>query len=52
MTYLLKKRSSALHIPKKRRMIMATFLLSSVESCGAGGHGISSKERGVLPLQS
>jgi len=40
MAYLLKKRSSAPHIPKKkRRVTMATFLLSSVKSC-EGGHGL------------
>jgi len=39
--YLLKKRRSALPLPKeKRRMAMATFLLSSVKSC-EGGHGLS-----------
>ena len=32
MAYLLKKRSSALHIPKKRRMTMATCLSSSLDS--------------------
>jgi len=33
MAYLLKKRRSALPIPKERgKMTMATFLLSSVES--------------------
>ena len=40
MAYLLEKRRSALPTPKKkRRMTMATFLLSSVESC-EGGHGL------------
>jgi len=33
MAYLLKKRVSALHIPREKgRMTMVTFLLSSVES--------------------
>ena len=40
MAYILEKRRSALPSPKKKgRMTMATFLLSSVESCG-GGHGL------------
>ena len=40
MAYLLEKRRSALPTPKKkRRMTMATFLLSSVKSC-EGGHGL------------
>ena len=40
MAYLLKKRGSALPIPREKgRMTMATFFLSSVES-GEGGHGL------------
>jgi hypothetical protein len=40
MSYLLKKRRSALPIPREKgRMTMATFLLSSVKSC-EGGHGL------------
>ena len=40
MAYLLKKRRSALPIPREKgRMTMATFLLSSVKSC-EGGHGL------------
>ena len=39
MAHLLKKRRSALPIPKKGRMTMAIFLLSSVKSCD-GGHGL------------
>ena len=40
MAYLLEKRNSALPTPKKkRRMTMATFLFSSVESC-EGGRGL------------
>jgi len=41
MADLLKKRRSALPIPREKgRMTMVTFLLSSVESC-EGGHGLS-----------
>jgi hypothetical protein len=41
MADLLQKRRSALPIPKeKRRMTMATFLLSSVKTC-EGGHARS-----------
>ena len=40
MADLLKKRRSALPIPREKgRMTMATFLLSSVKSC-EGGHGL------------
>jgi len=40
MAYLLKKRSSALPIPKEKgRMAMAIFLHSSVKRC-EGGHGL------------
>ena len=40
MSYLLQKRRSARPIPREKgRMTMATFLLSSVESC-EGGHGV------------
>ena len=40
MAYLLKKRRSALPIPREKgRMTMATFLLSSLKRC-AGGHGL------------
>ena len=40
MTYLLKKRRSALPVPKKKgRMTMEAFLPSSVKSC-EGGHGL------------
>ena len=40
MAYLLAKRRSALPTPEKnRRITMATFLLSSVES-SEGGHGL------------
>ena len=40
MACLLKKRRSALPIPREKgSMTMATFLLSSVESC-EGGHGL------------
>ena len=40
MACLLKKRMSALLIPKEKgTTTMATFLLSSVKSC-AGGHGL------------
>ena len=40
MSYFLKKRRSALPIPREKgRMTMATFLVSSVKSCG-GGHGL------------
>ena len=41
MAYLLEERRSALPIPKqKRRMTMATFLLSSVERKVAMGYAI------------
>ena len=58
MAYLLEKKSSALHIPKKKRRItMATFLLSSVRSF-EGGHGLchhllekrSPKKEGVMTM--
>ena len=40
MLYLLKKRRSALPVPREKgRMTMATFLLSSVNSC-EGGQGL------------
>jgi hypothetical protein len=40
MAYLLKKRRSALPIPREKgRMTMVTFLLSSVKSW-EGGHGL------------
>ena len=40
MACLLKKRTSALPIPREKgRMTMATSLLSSVKSC-EGGHGL------------
>ena len=49
MEDLLEKRRSALPIPKtQREMTLATFLPSSVESCG-GDHGISSREEEVWP---
>ena len=41
MAYRLKKRRSALSIPREKgRMTMVTFVLSSVKSC-EGGHGLS-----------
>ena len=40
MAYLLKKRRSALPLPREKgRTTMATFLFSSMESC-EGGHGL------------
>jgi len=52
MAYLLEKRRSALPTPKKkRRMTMATFLLSSVESCEGGNglcHQLLEKRRSAL----
>ncbi len=52
MAHLLEKRRSALPTPnKKRRMTMATFLLSSVENCEGGNglcHHLLEKRRSAL----
>ena len=52
MAHLLEKRRSALPTPKtERRMTMATFLLSSVESCEEGNglcHHLLEKRRSAL----
>ena len=52
MAYLLKKRRSALPIPREKgRLTMATCLPSSVKSC-EGGHGIPSEEEEVCSSYS
>ena len=52
MAYLLEKRGAwPSSLEKERGMTMATFLPSSVESCG-GGHGIYSREEEVCSSYS